>query len=448
MRRLPPRRGLRAARPNGGGPWTVARLREALPWIAGRAVLDVFVGPHRVQVVTRDGDYAEVDSVDVQTGTPSSSLTFNNASLAKLMARHYAEETAPSTAEILGAVGVREPEAFARARMAPLKAAILREMRAMRLYPYQGWDDVREALGDEFTDGVFDTRGTPRYGSSRLVRLFDEDPEPQSLLYGAMVREIEEWMHTDAVEALKRLGARAFDPEGGPRSNPARRGGADAWTTARVRNAFPTWWDAGGRLLAVFDGVAGVAFAVDFYGAPEVFALDRATGSVQTLRRGGLTIDAAKLWAKHHAAGTEPTAAEILGAYGVPDARAFAAVRMAPLKARIMREFRAVRLFPSQDWDELRKGLPEGPVADVFSVAEAPPYPEAARAMLSSRPVQKDLSDALGRDIAEWARSGAVRELKRLGPRAFAPDEGDDGPRKNPSRRRRRNPPRRRSRRV
>lgn len=228
MRCLPLGRGPLSVRRNGGDAWTERRLRELLPWLSASVILEMHEGHGGVYVVSWDGDYANVDSINAVTGRPDVSLDFDNTRVAKLMARHYADGTHPTTAEVLRAYNVPKPEAFAKTRMAPLKAAILRELRAMRLYPYQGWDEIRAVLGDEFTDSVFSTDREPLYPTDSEY-LFFGDGGARSLLYEAMAEEIEEWMRTDAVKALKRLGKHAFEPDTdtgtgtAARENPTRR---------------------------------------------------------------------------------------------------------------------------------------------------------------------------------------------------------------------------------
>lgn len=146
---------------------------------------------------------------------------------ARVHAKQWATERHLSATEILRAYDVRDTKPFAAA-MTALKAAILRAMRSMHLFPYSTWDDVRATLPLEASDALGPVLSPPE-GLKPEARYELASPQAYDLLASAVSREIEEWMRTDAVRALKRLGKRAFEPdtdtdtEAAARENPARR---------------------------------------------------------------------------------------------------------------------------------------------------------------------------------------------------------------------------------
>lgn len=192
-------------------------MRKALKFLGtSDKIVAIREGAGRVAVIVKHGEARDVYVLDAEHGAVTLAFESPTQGVADMEVHRILSNTQPTVVEILRAYGVPRPGAFAKARMAPLKAAILRELRAMRLYPYYGWDEIREALPSEETEDVFSRHGTPPYPAKASVSVMDE--RAQMELYEAMAEEIAEWMRTGAVRALKRLGKRAFEADDQPAS--------------------------------------------------------------------------------------------------------------------------------------------------------------------------------------------------------------------------------------
>lgn len=454
-----------AVRRNGGDAWTEARVRAAGRHLrASDKILAIHKGPDNIAAVTVNrgihrGMY-EVCVFDRSSGAMT--LLFESPTLrvATMEARRIATGRQPTTVEILRAYNVPQPAAFARARMAPLKEAILRELRAMRLYPYQTWEEIRDALPPEATDDVFHPDGDPPY-APQVTDLAGNERAAMDL-HEAMSREIMEWLRTDAVRSLKRMGKRAFQPaeHGEARKNPRRHGGTaarrngGAWTLERVRREVSM--AALLPVVAIFEGPVRVAVVMRNRELASdrveytVALVDPITGRPDPYGSRYFTHESvALLMAKHYAEGTVPRTAEVLRALGMTrrkQAETFAWQRLAPIRRAVIDAMRSMQLQPYQSWDEARELLENEHgsefVDGAFGVDGTPRYPRGIEVELSS-----DLSEAhlllrgaTHAELSEWMRTDAVRLLKRMGKRAFLPaydrNDGDGEPRQNPRRRR------------